>query len=112
MKTEGTGRLLRIFVDEADRWHGQPLYAAIVEWLRKERVAGATVFRGLEGFGSHRELHVSTFFSLMPNLPILIEVVDTDERIERVLPKLEEMVAEGLITLERVDFTFYTRRAP
>ncbi|HVA36642.1 MAG TPA: DUF190 domain-containing protein [Candidatus Dormibacteraeota bacterium] len=109
MRTEGSGRLLRIFVDEGDRWHGQPLHTAIVEMLRKHGVSGATVFRGVEGFGAHGELHVSSVFALMPNLPILIEVVDSDERIESVLPHVEEMVTEGLVTLERVDFRHYSR---
>ncbi|MDE2573210.1 MAG: DUF190 domain-containing protein [bacterium] len=109
MKTHGSGRLLRIFVDEEDRWHGQPLYTAIVEALRRERIAGATVFQGIEGFGSHATLHQAKVFSLMPNLPILIEVVDTDERIAAILPLVESMVPEGLITLERVDFTRYSR---
>jgi len=109
MKSSGTGKLLRIFVDERDRWRGQPLYTAIIDLLRNERLSGATVFRGVEGFGSHRELHQAHLFSLMPNLPILIEAVDTEERIQAVLPLVERMVGEGLITLERVEFFRYMR---
>ncbi|TAM88180.1 DUF190 domain-containing protein [bacterium] len=109
MKQSGIGRLLRIFVDENDRWYGQPLYTAIVEALRRNGAAGATVFRSVEGFGAHRELHQAHIFSLMPNLPILIEVVDSEERIDALVPLIEEMVSEGLVTLERVEFFRYSR---
>ncbi|TAM61442.1 DUF190 domain-containing protein [bacterium] len=109
MKVSAFGRLLRIFVDENDRWHGQPLYTAIVDVLRRNGAAGATVFRGVEGFGAHRELHQASVFSLRPNLPILIEVVDDEERIDALVPLIGEMVSEGLLTLERVEYTRYTR---
>lgn len=98
-----TGQLLRIFIDHNDHWHGQPLYTAIVEMLRKNKIAGATVFQGIEGFGSHNQVHIAKVFT-WANLPILIEVVDEAEAIERVLPKLREMLCEGMITLEQVQF--------
>ena len=101
------GRLLRVFVGENDNWHGKPLADAIVAMLRDAHVAGASVFRAVEGFGSHHEIHVQRVWSFRLGMPILIEVVDTAERIESVMSKLDEMVGEGLITLERVSFRRY-----
>jgi len=98
------GKLLRVFVDEEDRAGIQPLYTAIVEFLRKRQVAGATVFRGIEGFGSHHESHVAKMFSWMPNLPILIEVVEDQTVIESLLPELQAMVGDGLITVEAAQY--------
>ncbi len=94
------GKLMRIFVDEKDRRGVEPLYTAVVEFLRKRGVAGATVFRGIEGFGSHHELHIAKVFSWSANLPILIEVVDDEENLRALIPELEEMIGEGLITIE------------
>jgi uncharacterized protein len=110
VKLEGDGQLLRIFVGESDRWHGKPLYEAIVERARKEGLAGATVVRGLEGFGAHSRLHTTRILRLSEDLPIVIELVDTQEKIEAFLPGLDEMVAEGMVTLERVRVIAY--RAP
>ncbi|MGD0473890.1 MAG: DUF190 domain-containing protein [Candidatus Velthaea sp.] len=99
------GQLLRIFVGESDTWHGRPLYTAIVQVLRHEGVAGASVFRGIEGFGgSMHEVHVAKIFQFRGDLPILIEVVDTEEKIAQVIPRIDEMVGEGTMTLERVEF--------
>ncbi|MBV8491639.1 MAG: DUF190 domain-containing protein [Candidatus Eremiobacteraeota bacterium] len=98
------GRLLRVFLDERDRKGMQPLYTAVVELMRKRGVAGATVFRGIEGFGGHGEMHVAKIFSWVPNLPVLIEVVDDWSRLEPLLPELEALVPEGLITLEPVAY--------
>jgi PII-like signaling protein len=98
------GQLLRIFVGEDARWHGEPLYVAIVETLRRANVAGASVFRGVEGFGSHHEIRLNRIFAFGTKMPILIEVVDAEAKIAELLPRLEEMVAEGVITLERVAF--------
>lgn len=94
------GKLLRIFVDENDRAGMQPLYTAVVELLRKKGVAGASVFRGIEGFGSHRQIHVAKVFSWLPNLPIVIEAVDDWGVIEPLLPELQALIGEGLITIE------------
>ena len=110
MKLEGDGQLLRIFVGESDRWHGKPLYEAIVERARKEGLAGATVVRGLEGFGAHSRLHTTRILRLSEDLPILIELVDSAEKIEAFLPGLDEMVSEGMVTLEKVRVIAY--RAP
>jgi len=110
MRIEGEGKLLRIFVGESDTWHGRPLYEAIVTRVRKEGLAGATVIRGIEGFGAHSRIHSSRILRLSEDLPIVIELVDSAENIERVLPLLDEMVTEGMVTLERVDVIAY--RAP
>lgn len=98
------GRLLRIFLDERDRSGLQPTYTAIVEFLRKRGVAGATAFRGIEGFGGHREVHVAKVFSWLPNLPILIEVVDDWARLEPLIPELQTLLKEGLLTIETVQY--------
>jgi PII-like signaling protein len=110
VKLEGEGRLLRIFVGESDRWHGKPLYEAIVERARKEGLAGATVVRGLEGFGAHSRLHTTRILRLSEDLPVVIELVDTAEKIDAFLPGLDEMVSEGMVTLEPVHVIAY--RAP
>lgn len=110
MKLEGTGKLLRIFVGESDNWHGKPLYAAIVERLREHGLAGATVVRGIEGFGAHSRIHTARLLRLSEDLPLVIEVVDQEERIRSVIPMLDEMVSEGLVTLETVEIILY--RAP
>jgi len=101
-KTESTGTLLRIFVDEDDRWENQPLYTAIVEELRTLGFGGATVLKGIEGFGSHRQIHAARVFDFSTNMPILIEVLESEERIASLIPRLSEMVSEGLFTLEAV----------
>lgn len=98
------GRLLRIFVDEHDRHGVQPMYTAIVELLRAKHMAGATVFRGIEGYGQHQKIHLAKVFSWLPNLPVLIEVVDDADKIEQILPDLEELVGEGLVTLEAAEY--------
>ncbi len=107
MKIEGEGTLLRVFVGESDTWHGKPLYEAIVERVRTEGLAGATVLRGIEGFGAHSRLHTSRILRLSEDLPVLIEIVDRTERIEQILPLLDEMVGEGMVTLERVRVIAY-----
>jgi uncharacterized protein len=103
----GEGKLLRIFIGESDKWHGKPLYQAIVEHLRSEGIAGATVLRAMEGFGAKSHLHTTRLLRLSEDLPLVIEVVDTEENIARVLPVLDEMMADGLVTLERVEVITY-----
>jgi hypothetical protein len=107
MKLEGEGKLLRIFIGESDTWHGKPLYEAIVQVARSEGLAGATVLRGIEGFGADSRLHTSRILRLSEDLPVVIEIVDTAEKVERVLPKLDEMVGEGMLTIERVHVIAY-----
>lgn len=105
------GKLLRIFVDENDRMGMQPMYTAVVELLRRRGVSGATVFRGIEGFGSHAEVHVAKVFSWMPNLPILIEVVEDWNVLDPLMAELQTMVGDGLLTLEPVQYLRLQHRA-
>jgi uncharacterized protein len=107
MKLEGTGLLARIYIGESDSWHGRPLYEAIVHLLRERGLAGATVIRGIEGFGAKQHLHTTRILSLSQDLPVLIEVVDEEQRLRAILPELNAMVSEGLITLERVEIFAY-----
>jgi len=107
MRIEGQGLLVRIYIGESDKHDGIPLYEAIVLRLRERGLAGATVLRGIEGFGAHAHLHTTRLLRLSEDLPILIEVVDSEERIRSVLPELNEMVGDGLITLERVEVIAY-----
>jgi PII-like signaling protein len=109
---EGEQWLVRIFVGESDRWHGQPLASALVERLRKEGFAGATVLRGLAGFGARSVMHTTHLLELSQDLPLVIEVVDTDEHVKRLEPILDEMVADGLVTLEKVRVLRYKPGAP
>ena len=107
MKIQGQGLLVRIYIGESDQWQGKPLYQAIVAHLREHGLAGATVLRGIEGFGAKAHLHTSRILALSQDLPVLIEVVDQEDRIRRVLPDLDSMVGDGLITLERVEVIAY-----
>lgn len=102
MKLEGDGKLLRIFVGESDRWQGQPLFEAIVRKVREAGGAGATVLRGIEGFGAHSRIHTARILRLSEDLPIVIEIVDTAERVDALLPVLDEMIEDGLVTVENV----------
>lgn len=112
MKIEGTALLARIYVGEADHWHGRPLYQAIVELLRERHVAGATVLRGIEGYGAKARLHTTRLLRLSEDLPVLIEIVDEEAKIRAILPELDTMVADGLITLERVEAIAYRAESP
>ncbi|MQB01028.1 MAG: DUF190 domain-containing protein [Actinobacteria bacterium] len=107
MRLRGEGKLLRIFIGESDTWHGKPLYQSIVQRLREEGLAGATVIRGIEGFGAKSHLHTSRILRLSEDLPLVIEVVDEAARIDAVLPMLDEMVEDGLVTLERIEVVQY-----
>ena len=112
MKLEGEGKLLRIFIGESDKHGRKPLYQAIVEMLREEGMAGATVLRGIEGFGATSHLHTARILRLSEDLPMVIEIVDTPERIQAILPVLDRMVGEGLVTLERVQIIAYRHQTP
>ena len=107
MKIEGTGLLVRIYIGETDHWQGKPLYQAIVELLRSRGIAGATVLRGIEGFGARSHLHTTRILRLSEDLPVLIEGVDAEERLRTILPELDAMVGDGLITLEHVEVITY-----
>lgn len=112
MRLAGEGTLLRVFIGESDTWHGKPLYQAIVQRLRAEGLAGATVVRAIEGFGAKSHLHTSRLLRLSEDLPLVIEVVDTADNIQRALPMLDEMIADGLVTLESVKVVTYRAAQP
>jgi PII-like signaling protein len=106
-KFEGERTLMRIHIGESDKWHGKPLHEAIVEMLRKEGFSGATVLRGVAGYGGSSVYHTDKILRLSQDLPLIVEVVEYSERIERILPRLDEMVDGGLITLEKVRVILY-----
>ncbi|GAA5338834.1 DUF190 domain-containing protein [Thermus antranikianii] len=110
MKLEGEAKLLRVFVGESDRHGGRPLYEAIVLEAKRQGLAGATVFKGFMGFGAHSRIHTAKVLQLSEDLPVMIEIVDTDEKIRAFLPVLEGMVKEGLVTLEKVEVIRYRSR--
>lgn len=107
MKKESEAVLLRIFVGESARHEGKPLYKFLVEFFRKEGLAGCTVLRGIEGFGKSSQIHTTDILRLSTDLPIVVEVVDTKENIERIKPQLGGIVTDGLITEENVKILLY-----
>ena len=110
MQSGDQGVLLRIFIGETDQWHGKPLYQAIVERARAEKMAGATVLRSMEGFGARSHLHTTRLLRLSEDLPVVIEIVDREDKINRLLPTLQEMIGDGMATLERVNVLYYGTR--
>jgi PII-like signaling protein len=107
MKLPEEAELLRIFIGESDRYDGAPLYEAIVQEARKQGLGGATVFRGLMGYGAHSRTHTAKLLRLSEDLPIVIEIVDSTEKIEGFLPDLDRMMNEGLVTVERAKVLVY-----
>jgi hypothetical protein len=107
MKLDGEGFLLRIYLGEQDKWHHTPLYEAIVLEARKRGLAGATVLRGSMGFGAHSHMHTAKILRLSEDLPVLIEIVDKEDKINAFLPALDEMLGDGLVTLEKVRVLTY-----
>lgn len=99
--------LIRIFLGESDKHEGKPTYQAITEMLRREKIRGATVLRGIIGYGAHSHPHTMNILRLSQDLPIVIEVVDSQENIDRVMPRIQEMAPSGLITLEKVNVLRY-----
>jgi PII-like signaling protein len=107
VRIEGQAKLLRIYIGETDRWHGQPLYMAILLKAREMGLAGGTVFRGIAGYGANSVIHTANILRLSEDLPVVIEIVDTDEKIQAFLPVLDEMVKEGLILMREVEVVRY-----
>ncbi len=107
MKIEGKAGLLTIYVGESDHHQHRPLYQVLVERLREQGLAGATVTRGIEGFGKSSRIHTAAILRMSEDLPVVIEVVDSEERIRAVLPVVEELVEGGLITLASVEVIAY-----
>jgi len=112
MKITGEGKLLRIFVGESDRCEGRPLYEVLLHKAHELGLAGATVWRGIEGFGARSRIHTAKILRLSDDLPILLEIVDTDERIQAALPALDAIMEAsgggGLVTLEKAEIIRYT----
>lgn len=104
---EGERTLMRIHIGESDRWEGKPLHDALVNFFRQREFAGVTVLRGVAGFGSASRVHTDRILRLSQDLPIVIEVVEYPERIERILPELDSMIGGGLVTLEKVRVILY-----
>ena len=115
MRLTGTGKLLRIFIGENDRHNGKPLFEEIVFYAREKGIAGATVLRGIEGYGAHSHLHKTSFIDLSDDLPIVIEVVDTETKIEELLPGIDAIIEEAkcgaMVTGEKVDVRRYSAGA-
>lgn len=109
MQTPRKGKLLRIFIRETDRWGHQALYEAIVFKARELGLAGATVLRGPMGFGAHATLHTSKILRLAADLPVVIEIVDLEEPIRRLLEAIDPIISEGLVTLEDVEMIRYRK---
>ena len=107
MTLNQNGVLLRVFIGQSDQFEGKPLYEAIVQKVRELGLAGATVLRGSEGFGAHSVVHKSSLLEMSTDLPIVIEIVDADQKIQLLLPHLEKMVSEGMITMEYVAILLY-----
>ena len=104
---KGERTLMRIFIGESDKYHGKPLYEALLEKFREKGLAGATVIRGVAGFGASSVVHTEKVLRLSLDLPLIIEVVETEEAIQGVLPDLDDMIGGGLITLERAQVILY-----
>lgn len=104
---EGERTLMRIHIGESDRWHGKPLHHALVELFRREHLSGVTVLRGVAGYGSSSIYHTERILRLSQDLPIVVEVVESSDRIETILPALDQMIAGGLVTLEKVRVILY-----
>ncbi|MDD8017612.1 MAG: DUF190 domain-containing protein [Bacteroidota bacterium] len=112
MKLLGEGKLLRVFIGESDRLHGRQLFEAITNKAREEKLAGATILRGVEGFGAHSVIHKASLVDLSADMPVIIEIVDTAEKIESFLPLIDAMIEEArcgaMVTVEKVDVRKYT----
>jgi len=109
-KLVGENVLMRIFIGEGDKFGGRPLHEVLVELLKKERFHGATVLRGVAGFGAHSVYHTDKILRLSRDLPMIVEVVDTQENVDRVMPRLDEVIVGGMITIEKVQVMRYTHR--
>ncbi|MBN2594200.1 MAG: DUF190 domain-containing protein [Sedimentisphaerales bacterium] len=107
MQLPSEAELLRIFIGEADRYEGKPLYEAIVHLARQKGMAGATVLRGSMGFGADSRIHTAKILRLSEDLPIVIEIVDKPEKIQEILPEIDKMIREGMVTLEKINVIAY-----
>ena len=110
MKLEGKATMLRIHFGESDRWQDQPLYRAIVEKCRELDLAGATVFRGVEGYGASTLIRRSHLLSFSSDAPIMVSVIDAEDKVQKLLPFLDEMVAQGLVAISPVEVIKYVHQ--
>jgi PII-like signaling protein len=110
VKIEGKAQLMRIFIGESDRWHDQPLHEALIRAMRANDLAGATVYRGILGYGAHRRVHKEKTLSLSHDCSMMITVIDTQEKLQQFLPLVDQMVQEGLVVLSDVDIIKYSHR--
>ncbi len=110
MKLEGKAKMLRIHFGEDDKWNDKPLYSAIVEKCRELDIAGATVFRGIEGYGASTLIHRSHLLSLSSDAPIMVSVIDSEDKVKKLIPYLDEMVDEGLIAMSEVEVIKYVHQ--
>jgi PII-like signaling protein len=110
MQLNGEAMLLRIYIGESDHWHRKPLYQVLVQAARRQGLAGATVLRGIEGFGAASRIHTSRILALSEDLPLVIEIVDTADKVEAFLAAVDDMLTEGLVTMERVQVRAYRAR--
>ena len=108
MQIEGPAKRVTVFIGESDRWHHKPLHTALVEMLREQGCAGATVTTGIEGFGADSRIHTASILRLSEDLPVILTFIDTAERVESVLPKIDKMVGGGLVTVEDVHVRRYS----
>ncbi len=110
MQLNGEAMLVRIYIGESDHWRHKPLYQELVQAARRQELAGATVLRGIEGFGASSRIHTSRLLSLSEDLPLVIEIVDTADKVEAFLAAVDELLTEGLVTMERVEVRAYRAR--
>ena len=111
-KIASKAKRLRIYIGETDHWKGKSLYHAIVEKAKELDMAGATVFRGLMGYGANSRIHTAKITDLSSDLPMLVEIIDSEEYINKLLPYLDEMLEEGLITIDDIEVIKYGRKPP
>lgn len=112
MHIDGPGLRLRIYIGETDQWHGRPLHEALVFRARELGLAGATVLRGVEGFGARSRLHSAKVLRLSENLPIIVEIVDREERVRAFMAACDEMITDGLVTSDPVEIVKYVASTP
>ena len=110
LKRQGKAKMMRIFIGEHDRWRGQPLHKALIESMRANDIAGATVYHGMLGYGANRRIHKDSPLHLSRDLPIMLSVVDTEEKLQAYFPILDQMVQQGLVVLSDVDIIKYTHK--
>lgn len=110
MKIPQEGKLLRIFIGESNRYDGKPLHEAILHLAKQEGLAGCTVVKGFEGFGATSRIHTAKILRLSEDLPMIIEIVDAEQKIDGFLPHLDPMITDGLVTVEKVNVVLYRHK--